>query len=118
MDDDLLQFHLICSVMRNMKGSGQPEEYHWSEYDEVIEEIAQMLYDCIDLTPETISAGLDLCVLEQFFLDREETCQPAKNKWLFGRINGVLTVLYKAHLKLYSIYITVSIQHRLHFVVQ
>lgn len=78
MDGDLLQFHLKCSVMRNMKASGQPEEDHWSEYDDVMEEIAQMLYDCTDLTPETISAGLDWCVLEQFLLDREKTCQPAK----------------------------------------
>ena len=83
MDSGLLQFHLKCAVLRNMKAAAEPIEDFSSECNDELDEVAQMLLKYTDLSAETVSAGLNWWVLEQFFLDKDtQTCQPANEATL------------------------------------
>ena len=63
MDSGLLQFHLKCAVLRNMKAAAEPIEDFSSECNDELDEVAQMLLKYTDLSAETVSAGLNWWVL-------------------------------------------------------
>ena len=45
MNGELLEFHLKCAVLRNMKASAEPTDL-WAQPDDDLEYIARVLENC------------------------------------------------------------------------
>ena len=72
MNGELLQFHLRCAVLRNMKASAEPNNL-WAQCDDDLEDIASELEKCTNLSTEVIKSGLNWRVVEQVTHTKELT---------------------------------------------
>ena len=90
MNDELLEFHLRCAVLRNMKASAQPTD-PWAQHDDDLEYIAGELEKLTDLSAEDIRAGLNWWVVEQVIPVNKSADGSVSKPGLMDSAGGELT---------------------------
>ena len=88
MNGELLEFHLRCAVLRNMKASAEPTDL-LAQPDDDLEYIARVLENCTHLSTEDIRAGLNWWVVDQVINKRVD--ESVSKPGLMDSTGGELT---------------------------